>query len=50
MPIEREFGELDFRRIQQGCKRMAKKAYSVDCGGDRQSKYSNRKEGDLIPK
>lgn len=38
MPIEREFGELDFRRIQQGCKRMAKKAYSVNSDSDRQSK------------
>jgi predicted Fe-S protein YdhL (DUF1289 family) len=25
MPTEREFGELDFRRIQQGCKRTRKK-------------------------
>lgn len=25
MPIEREFGELDFRRIRQGCKRTEKK-------------------------
>lgn len=25
MPIEREFGELDLWRIQQGCKRMAKR-------------------------
>jgi hypothetical protein len=25
MPIEREFGELDFRRIQQGCERTGKK-------------------------
>ena len=25
VPIEREFGELDFRRLQQWCKRKAKK-------------------------
>ena len=25
MPIEREFGELDFRRIERGSRRMAKK-------------------------
>ena len=48
MSIERKFAELEFWRIQQGCKRMAKKAYSVDCGRDRGSKYGNRKEGRLI--
>ena len=48
MPIEREFGELDFRRIQQRCRRIAKKAYSVNSGSDRGSKYGNRKEGRLI--
>ena len=25
MPIEVDFGELDFRRVQQGCERMERK-------------------------
>lgn len=48
MPIEPKFGELDFRRIERGRRRMAKKTDSADWDADRQSNYSNRKEVRLI--
>jgi hypothetical protein len=49
MPIERESGEPDIRRIQQGSKRTERKlTVWIVAATDKVSK--TRKEGDLIPK